>query len=249
MMQALRAVDTEVPKYGTLRFRLSIDPKQELMDQPQLASLKDGKEFLVQLLEACPAELPTRLIDSKKWGVGPTPKERPAPRAIQFYKSDWAPYIFRPDGILATDNDKAIPEFAQLLSEVARVDVNYLTDFTPGTDNAREKLRWVRRRWRTWFIVLPASSARKTELFSRLQEELLKQSDDVSLFDWIEGGVAPVADGPIRGVVTGVSCLLRTNLDVYQRVLKGPPPGHALVNGRMSLTPHAYFAIKSVNKD
>ncbi|KIJ09374.1 hypothetical protein PAXINDRAFT_23334, partial [Paxillus involutus ATCC 200175] len=129
-----------------------------------------------------------------KWGW--TLQELPASRAIQFYKSDWAPYIFRPDGILATDNDKAIAEFAQLLSEAARVDVKYLANFTPGTENVWQKLRWVAHRATTkvedltycvngiFGVFILVLYGEKDRAFSRLQEELLKQSDDVSLFDW-----------------------------------------------------------------
>ncbi|KIK77909.1 hypothetical protein PAXRUDRAFT_36725 [Paxillus rubicundulus Ve08.2h10] len=213
---------------------------------------------------------------------GWTLQELLAPRTVQFYKSDWIPYIFRPDGILAKDNDKAVPEFAQLLSEAARVDAKYLTNFTPGTENVREKLCWAAHRATTkvedmayclsgiFGIFIPVLYGEKDRAFSRLQEELLKQSDDVSLFDWVgepsklnsclashprcfhephwapEDGVAAVADCPIGRVVTGLSYLIRTNLNIYRRLLIGPPPGHALVNGRLRLTPHAYFAIKSV---
>ncbi|KIJ09089.1 hypothetical protein PAXINDRAFT_17819 [Paxillus involutus ATCC 200175] len=119
-------------------------------------------------------------------------------------------------------------------------------------------------------VFIPVLYGEKDRAFSRLQEELLKQSDDVSLFDWVgepsklnsclashpqcfhephwapDDGVAAVAHGAIGRAVTGVSYLLRTNINMYRRLLKGPPPGHALVNGRMRLTPHAYFAIKSV---
>ncbi|KIJ09369.1 hypothetical protein PAXINDRAFT_87514, partial [Paxillus involutus ATCC 200175] len=133
---------------------------------------------------------------SKWFKRGWTLQELLAPRVIQFYKSDWTSYIPRPDGILATDNDKAVPEFAQLLSEAARVDVKYLTKFTPSTEDVREKMHWVAHRATTkvedmayclcgiFGVFIPILYGEKDRAFTRLQEELLKQSSDLSLFDW-----------------------------------------------------------------
>ncbi|KAF8839178.1 HET-domain-containing protein [Paxillus ammoniavirescens] len=219
---------------------------------------------------------------SKWFKRGWTLQELLAPRVIQFYKSDWTSYIIRPDGIVATDNDKAVPEFAQLLSEAARVDVKYLTDFTPSTENVREKMHWVAHRATTkvedmayclsgiFGIFIPILYGEKDRAFMRLQEELLKQSGDLSLFDWVgepsklnscfashprcfhepewavSDDIDAVAEGLVEKVLTGLSYIIRANLNTYRRIVASPPPGHALVNGRMRLTPHAFFAIKSV---
>ncbi|KIJ07196.1 hypothetical protein PAXINDRAFT_103062 [Paxillus involutus ATCC 200175] len=219
---------------------------------------------------------------SKWFRRGWTLQELLAPRAIQFYKSDWTSYIFRPDGIVATDNDKAIPEFAQLLSEAARVDVKYLTNFAPGTENVREKLRWVAHRATTkmedmaycltgiFGVFIPVLYGEKEFAFSRLQEELLKRSNDTSLFDWVgepsrlnsclashprcfhepewapSDDMAAVAHGPIRKAIFGFSHLFR-NLGIYRNMIFNvPTPGDALLNGRMRLTPHAWYPITSV---
>ncbi|KIJ09088.1 hypothetical protein PAXINDRAFT_102352 [Paxillus involutus ATCC 200175] len=213
---------------------------------------------------------------------GWTLQELLAPRVIQFYKSDWTSYIVRPDGIVATDNDKAIPEFAQLLSEAARIDVKYLTNFTPGTENVREKMRWVAHRATTkvedmayclsgiFGVFIPVLYGEKGRAFSRLQEELLKQTDDVSLFDWVGepsrlnsclashprcfhepewapgDDMAAVARGLFEKTFTGLSYLTGTKFNTYLKVFLGQPPGHTLVNGRMWLTPHDCFPITSV---
>ncbi|KAF9225743.1 HET-domain-containing protein [Gyrodon lividus] len=216
---------------------------------------------------------------------GWTLQELLAPRVVQFYKSDWKPYVVHEEGTFATDNDKAIPAFAQLLSKAARIDVKYLNDFTPGTENMRERLCWAAHRETTkvedmayclsgiFGVVIPVLYGEKDRAFSRLLEELLKQSDGVSLFDWVGepsklnsclashprcfcepewapfDDTAAVAGSAIGKAVTGISYLVRGYVNLTRRMLKGPPPGNALVNGRMRLTPHAYFAVKSIKLD
>ncbi|KAH7924802.1 hypothetical protein BV22DRAFT_1034771 [Leucogyrophana mollusca] len=126
---------------------------------------------------------------------GWTVHELLAPSVIQFYLANWS--LYYPRAVSLADNDKSIPELRKLISDATKVDERDMISFIPGTDRVREKFRWLSDRNTTkiedmayclmgiFGVHLPILYGERERAFTRLQEEIMKHSDDTSLFDWV----------------------------------------------------------------
>ncbi|KAI5992100.1 hypothetical protein EDD15DRAFT_2140328, partial [Pisolithus albus] len=135
----------------------------------------------------------TGSIGSSEWfRRGWTLQELLAPRTMLFYTRNWSLYKN-----LTSANHK---EDAAVLAELARetrIEPRFLTDFSPGMDNARSRLQWASSRLTTrpediayslfgifnvYLPVLYGESA--AHALGRLLTEIVSQSGDISVLDW-----------------------------------------------------------------
>ncbi|KAH7922973.1 hypothetical protein BV22DRAFT_1130987 [Leucogyrophana mollusca] len=222
------------------------------------------------------------LIRSEWFRRGWTLQEMLAPRAVQFYKSDWSLLLGSTGDVRL--NHKEDPQLMSLLSDVTGIDLQSLKDFKPGLEAVRERLRWASRRTTTkiedmayallgiFDLNLPVLYGEKEKAFTRLQEEIMKGTDDTSLFDWVgkpskansclashptcfasAPWTAPetqILGLPVEGLVTSIAVDLTASVvHTLGALLKDPPLGHFIANGRMNMRFFVYpvFSIEHAN--
>ncbi|KAF9243922.1 hypothetical protein BU15DRAFT_42642, partial [Melanogaster broomeanus] len=124
-----------------------------------------------------------------------TLQELLAPEFLRFYSQDW--------GLLeqAFDGDHDQARVLQLnakkrSSRATGIDKAILTSFKPGLEHIGEKFRWAAKRDTTkledrayslfgvFDLHMPVIYGEGDRSFIRLQEELMKCTDDLTLFDW-----------------------------------------------------------------
>ncbi|KIJ69775.1 hypothetical protein HYDPIDRAFT_77224, partial [Hydnomerulius pinastri MD-312] len=138
-----------------------------------------------------------QVLQRSRWFTrGWTLQELLAPPAIEFYMNDWSPFLSSQVGA-APLNYKRVPEFVHSLENILEIDGMYLVDFKPGLDNVREKLRWMATRKTTKVedmaycllgildLRLPVLYGEQDRAFIRLQDEIMKNTDDTCIFDWV----------------------------------------------------------------
>ena len=205
---------------------------------------------------------------------GWTLQELLAPTAIEFYMGDWTPFL-APSSEGATPlNYKLIPEFVQSLETILCIDKTYLVDFNPGLDDVREKMRWMSTRRATKIedmaycllgildLRLPVLYGEEERAFIRLQDEIMKNTDDTCIFDWVgkpsslnsylassPSCFRQVAWRPSPYQSTAELSMLQTVSEFTHKIsaallqmaeINEPPLGHFIANGRMNLRPFVY---------
>lgn len=132
------------------------------------------------------------LIRSKWFKRGWTLQELLAPRVMRFYDQTWTPCVRGPEY-----NHKLVPEWLDALQRATGIPPVALQDFTPGTDNPREKLRWASPRATTrtedlayclfgiFDVTLQPQYGEGEKAFGRLLVELIRVTQDTGLLDWI----------------------------------------------------------------
>ncbi|KIO05530.1 hypothetical protein M404DRAFT_140799, partial [Pisolithus tinctorius Marx 270] len=132
------------------------------------------------------------LGNSEWFRRGWTLQELLAPRTILFYIQNWSLYKN-----LTSLNHKTDTTVLEELGRATGIESRFLTDFSPGTDDARSRLQWASLRCTTrpediayslfgifdlHLPVLYGESAEKA--LGRLLAEIISQSGDVSVLDW-----------------------------------------------------------------
>ena len=233
--------------------------------------------FLLDVLQPTSEALRRSRWFTRGW----TLQELLAPAAIVFYMGDWTSFLVPPAGGATPLNYKLVPEFVQSLQDILYIDKSYLVDFTPGLDDVREKLRWMATRKTTKAedmaycllgildLRLPVLYGEGERAFTRLQDEIMKNTDDTSIFDWV-GRPSNLNSYLARSpccfhqpawhpspcqMTTEVSVLETVSefthklsaalLRVAENLMDEPPLGHFIANGRMNLRTFVYQA-KSV---
>ena len=178
---------------------------------PPILQYAEGKEFfdtqveesaLEDLLKQCFKEADGELNVIPQWCVRCwTLQEMVAAQRLRFYCETWKalePAFDPPDDnhIERFSDHRKVPLWKYALSRSTGVDVQSLTDFTPGTTNVREKFHWASRREATQIedmaysllgifdINMPVLYGEGMKAFVRLQEEIMKRSHDLSIFDF-----------------------------------------------------------------
>ncbi|KAI5981313.1 heterokaryon incompatibility protein-domain-containing protein, partial [Pisolithus albus] len=135
----------------------------------------------------------TGSIGSSEWfSRGWTLQELLAPRTVLFYTRNWSLYKN-----LTSANHKKDAAVLEELESVARIEPRFLTDFSPGMDNARSKLQWASLRRTTrpedvayalfgiFAVHLPVLYGESAEhALGRLLTEIVSHSGDISVLDW-----------------------------------------------------------------
>ncbi|KAL4079653.1 heterokaryon incompatibility protein-domain-containing protein, partial [Scleroderma citrinum] len=124
---------------------------------------------------------------------GWTLQELLAPRAMLFYTQDWSLYMNS-----LSSNHKEDHGIVDELMRATGISPQYLTSFCPGTDDVRSKLQWASIRHTTiqedaayslfgmFDLQLPVMyGERKEKALGRLLQEIVAQSGDVSVLDWV----------------------------------------------------------------
>lgn len=141
-----------------------------------------------------PANPSVGLLSSSAWFKrGWTLQELLAPPTMLFYTKDWTLYMNR-----QSKNHKKDPIVLQELERAAGVASRYLTDFHPGMDSARLRLQWASGRRTTrpedvayslfgvFDLHLPVLYGEsKEKALGRLLQEIISQSGDTSVLDWV----------------------------------------------------------------
>ena len=124
---------------------------------------------------------------------GWTLQELLAPRKVLFYRQDWTLYKD-----LVSSNHKEEDVVLTELEDATGIARRHLTDFCPGLDDARSRLQWASGRRTTQpedmayslfgvlniiFPVIPAETAENA--LGRLLTEIISQSGDISVLDWV----------------------------------------------------------------
>ncbi|KAI5989360.1 hypothetical protein EDD15DRAFT_1319233 [Pisolithus albus] len=124
---------------------------------------------------------------------GWTLQELLAPKTVLFYTQDWS--LYKNHG---GSNHKANVNVIEEVKWVTGIDRRFLTEFSPGVDDARSRLQWASRRHTTrpediayslfgifdlHLPVLYGESAEKA--LGRLLAEIISQSGDISVLDWV----------------------------------------------------------------
>ncbi|KAH7922550.1 hypothetical protein BV22DRAFT_651665 [Leucogyrophana mollusca] len=216
---------------------------------------------------------------------GWTLQELLAPKNIRFYSESWRP-LERYDVNRAYANQKQDPIWLKALADASGIDEDTLVKLEPGCVSIRERLRWAADRKTTkvediayclmgiFGISMPILYGEGVAAFTRLQEEIMKRSDDLSIFDWtgkgsivnsclashpscfkedpahVSGAAAPKeAALGILNALSGAGELVTSALpgfafDQFKKLFKDPPPGHSLVNGEMMMSLFEYKATK-----
>lgn len=134
------------------------------------------------------------LLSSSTWiKRGWTLQELLASSAILFYTKEWSFYMNR-----ASTNHKKDPVVLQELERAANIASRSLTVFHPGMDNARLRLQWASGRRTTrpedvayslfgvFDLHLPVLYGEgKEKALGRLLQEIISQSGDTSVLDWV----------------------------------------------------------------
>ncbi|KAI5999498.1 hypothetical protein EDD15DRAFT_2131691, partial [Pisolithus albus] len=124
---------------------------------------------------------------------GWTLQELLAPQTMLFYTKDWSLYRN-----LMGPNHKTDASVIEELEKATGIESRFLTHFSPGTDDARSRLRWASSRCTTrpedvayslfgiFDVHLPVIYGEGAEkALGRLLAEIISQSGDVSVLDWV----------------------------------------------------------------
>ncbi|KAF9229522.1 hypothetical protein BS17DRAFT_763094 [Gyrodon lividus] len=226
-----------------------------------------------------------------------TLQEMLAPRFLRFYSRDWGllERAFDPedgdqdqDRVLQLNADKRSSSITDhrrdslwnhLLTRATGVDAKMLTCFKPGMEDIREKLRWASKRQATkledsaysllgiFDLNMPVIHGERDRAFIRLQEEIMKRTDDLALFDWsgspsclnsflaanpscfqetrpepnpISPGCLETIHRAFDGCLSLIFSAPVAIIDVVKKMVLTPPLGHSLVNGELNITLFEY---------
>ncbi|KAI6003213.1 hypothetical protein F5J12DRAFT_166510 [Pisolithus orientalis] len=136
----------------------------------------------------------TGSFESSEWFTrGWTLLELLAPKHIQFYTQTWSPYKN-----LTSSNHKTDDSVLQELERATGIESEFLTNFSPGMDDARWKLQWASQRRTTrpediayslfgiFDLHLPVLYGEPAEnALGRLLAEIISRSGDISVLDWV----------------------------------------------------------------
>ncbi|KAI5989855.1 hypothetical protein EDC04DRAFT_2525998, partial [Pisolithus marmoratus] len=124
---------------------------------------------------------------------GWTLQELLAPRTVLFYTQNWTLYKN-----LTCSNHKANVAVLEELERVTGVESRFLTNFSPGMDDARSRLQWASLRCTTrpediayslfgiFDLHLPVLYGESVEkALGRLLAEIISQSGDISVLEWV----------------------------------------------------------------
>ncbi|KAI6042939.1 hypothetical protein EDC04DRAFT_2891523 [Pisolithus marmoratus] len=131
--------------------------------------------------------------DSEWFQRGWTLQELLAPRTVLFFTPKWSLYKG-----LTSSNHKADAAVLEELERATGIESKFLTDFSPGMDDARSRLQWASLRRTTrpediayslfgiFNVHLPVMYGESAEnAFGRLLAEIISQSGDISVLDWV----------------------------------------------------------------
>ncbi|KAI6120017.1 hypothetical protein EDD16DRAFT_1578869 [Pisolithus croceorrhizus] len=151
------------------------------------------RQSALTIIHLCDVADTDSFVNSEWFNRGWTLQELLAPRTILFYTRDWSLYKN-----IASSNHKTDAVVLEELETATGIESRFLTNFSPGMDNARLRLQWasMRRTTRPEDIVyslfgifdvrlpiLYGESAEKA--LGRLLAEIISLSGDVSLLDWV----------------------------------------------------------------
>ncbi|KAI6011604.1 hypothetical protein EDC04DRAFT_3145741 [Pisolithus marmoratus] len=133
-------------------------------------------------------------FDSSQWfGRGWTLQELLAPATVLFYTRNWSLYKNT-----ECSNHKTDDVVLDALARATGIASQFLTDFTPGMDDARSRLQWASSRRTTrpediayslfgiFNLHLPILYGESAEFaLGRLLAEVVSQSGDISILDWV----------------------------------------------------------------
>jgi hypothetical protein len=137
---------------------------------------------------------------SRWWTRGWTLQELVAPRVVKFYEAQWD---------FVANKTELIDEIAQR----ERINHLVLEGASPSICNIAERMSWAARRKTTriedmaysllgiFDVKMPFLYGEGIQAFRRLQEEIIKSSEDDSLLAWNDGGLSQfgvLADSPAR---------------------------------------------------
>jgi hypothetical protein len=146
---------------------------------------------IVYLSDVLPLSGSGALASSKWITRGWTLQELLAPNIILFYRSNWTPYL--------DDHSGNHKEFIMKeLKDVTGIDSRFHVAFRPGMRDPREKLQWASKRitekpediayslFGIFGVHLPVIyGENKQKALGRLLEEIVAQSRDISVLDWV----------------------------------------------------------------
>jgi tetratricopeptide (TPR) repeat protein len=148
---------------------------------------------IVYLCDVPPSSQPGALARSVWNERGWTFQEFVAPKNVIFYQKDWSLYLGD-----RSPNHKESPAIMKELEDATGIDARALLTFRPGMRDAREKLQWVSKRVTTvqedvayslfgiFGITLPVIyGEKKQRALGRLLQEIVAQSGDITVLDWI----------------------------------------------------------------
>ncbi|KAI6040826.1 hypothetical protein EDC04DRAFT_2602066 [Pisolithus marmoratus] len=135
----------------------------------------------------------TSLRSSEWFSRGWTLQELLAPSRVLFYTQNWSPYRN-----LQSLNHKTDAAMLEELRAATGIDHRFLTDFSPGTNDARSRLQWASSRRTTrpediayslfgiFNVHLPVMYGESAEhALGRLLAEIVSKSGDISILDWV----------------------------------------------------------------
>lgn len=215
------------------------------------------------------------LLEKSVWFTrGWTLQELLAPRFLQFYTSDWSLLV---DQSHPNSNHKTNLDVLKYVEEITTISKEELQDFVPGVQDARERLRWASSRELTrledraycllgiFDVSLSILYGERERSFARLQEEIMKRTDELLLFDWVGASSSmnsllasqpfcfteePCADA-LKLSSNPLADVVDMPLDITDAVLNKIPPhvqrfaaqmrtrsqsGHFLANGKIILS-------------
>ncbi|KAG2358617.1 WD40-repeat-containing domain protein, partial [Suillus spraguei] len=148
---------------------------------------------IVYLSDVPPSSMPGALARSVWNERGWTFQEFVAPKVVIFYQKDWSLYLGD-----RSPNHKESSAIMKELENATGIDAQALVTFRPGMSAARQKLQWASKRVTTlqedvayslfgiFGITLPVIyGERKQRALGRLLQEIVAQSGDISVLDWI----------------------------------------------------------------
>ncbi|KAG2361891.1 hypothetical protein BDR07DRAFT_1376905 [Suillus spraguei] len=148
---------------------------------------------IVYLCDVAPSSQPGALATSVWNERGWTFQELVASKVVIFYQKDWSLHL----GDRST-NHKESPTIMKELEDATSIDPQALLTFRPGMSEARKKLQWASKRVTTkqedvayslfgiFGITLPVIYGEgKQRALGRLLQEIVAQSGDISVLDWI----------------------------------------------------------------
>ncbi|KAI6042963.1 hypothetical protein EDC04DRAFT_868789 [Pisolithus marmoratus] len=136
----------------------------------------------------------TGSLESSEWfRRGWTLQELLAPQTVLFYTQTWSLYKN-----IASSNHKIDVAILDELERATGIGTRFLTNFSPGMDDARSRLQWASSRRTTrpediayslfgiFNLHLPVIYGESAEhSLGRLLAEVISQSGDVSVLDWV----------------------------------------------------------------
>ncbi|KAI6161653.1 hypothetical protein EDD17DRAFT_654806 [Pisolithus thermaeus] len=136
----------------------------------------------------------TGSFETSEWFKrGWTLQELLAPQKILFYTQNWSLYK-----TLTSSNHKTDANVMKELEKATGIESRFLTDFSPGMDDARSRLQWASSRRTTrpediayslfgiFDLHLPVLYGESAEnALGRLLVEIISKSGDISVLDWV----------------------------------------------------------------